>query len=182
MKALLIIFDLTNPESLDNIDNHINLGKNYFEICKKYKGNIEGEVIKQPELFEEIPISIIGNKSDLKDKIKLQKAKIEEVVNKIKIKYNLKYLNYYEISVKENIGLENIFQDVVVHYLKRKFHPIIFKGKASFNRSHENSNKDLPDPNNENNNQKDLVLDIKEEKKEKKKGNLWIKVLLFFNH
>ena len=55
MKALLIIFDLTNPESLDNIDNHINLGKNYFEICKKYKGNIEGEVIKQPELFDEQP-------------------------------------------------------------------------------------------------------------------------------
>ena len=180
MKALLIIFDLTNPESLDNIDNHINLGKNYFEICKKYKGNIEGEVIKQPELFEEIPISIIGNKSDLKDKIKLQKAKIEEVVNKIKTKYNLKYLNYYEISVKENIGLENIFQDVVVHYLKRKFHPIIFKGKASFNRSHENSNKDLPDPNNENNNQKDLVLDIKEEKKEKKKRQSMDKSIIIF--
>ena len=186
MKALFIIFDLTNPESLDNIDNHIKVGKKYFEICKKYKGDLEGQVIKQPELFEEIPISIIGNKSDLKDKKQIQKAKIEEVVNNIKTKYNFKYLNYYEISVKENIGLENIFQDVVVHYLKRKFHPIIFKSKNSLDRSGENSNKELPNPNNENNiindnNEKDLVLDIKEEKKEKKKRPSMDKSIIIFH-
>jgi len=186
MKALFIIFDLTNPESLDNIDNHIKVGKKYFEICKKYKGDLEGQVIKQPELFEEIPISIIGNKSDLKDKKQIQKAKIEEVVNNIKTKYNFKYLNYYEISVKENIGLENIFQDVVVHYLKRKFHPIIFKSKNSLNRSRENSNKELPNPNNENNkindnDEKDLVLDIKEEKKEKKKRPSMDKSIIIFH-
>ena len=173
MKALFILFDLTNPNSFEDIEKNINTAKKFFEICKKNMVDTKEEAIKQPELFKDIPIAIIGNKSDLKDERKLKNEEIEEKVKKIKTENNFTFLNYYEVSVKDNIGIEKIFQDAVFYYMKRNFESIVYKRFYRGSISNESSEKDLIKINKDNSrdddSEKELVLDIKEEKKEKEK-------------
>ena len=180
VKGIFIVFDLTDEASFNNIENLFKIAKTYVEICKKNNFETEDTIIKQPDLFKDIPILIIGNKSDLVQERKVQKEKIDQIVQKIKNDYNITYLEYHEISVKTNIGVEKLFQDMIHFYLKRNFEPIVYKGKAI----EEQSDKDLslsnPNLNNSNNSlgvvnnqsndnsQKDLILDVKEDKEEKK--------------
>ena len=192
VKGIFIVFDLTNEESFNNIENLIKIAKTYVEICKKNNFETEDTIIKQPDLFKDIPILIIGNKCDLVQERKVQKEKIDQIVEKIKNDYNITYLNYHEISVKNNIGVEKLFQDMIYFYLKRNFESIVYKSKVN----EEQSDKDLSlsNFNNSSNNlgvvsnqsnensQKDLFLDIKEdkeEKREKKRSSMDKSIVIF---
>ena len=151
-------------------------------------------MIKPPDSFKDIPILIIGNKCDLVQERKVQKEKIDQLVQKIKNEYNNTYLNYHEISVKNNIGVEKLFQDMIHFYLKRNFESLVYKGKANeeqldkdlslSNSNFNNSSNSLGIGNNQSNDnsQKDLFLDIKEdkeEKKDKKKSSMDKSVVIF---
>ena len=192
VKGIFIVFDLTDEESFNNIENLVKIAKTYVEICKKNNFETEDTIIKQPDLFKDIPILIIGNKCDLVQERKVQKEKIDEIVQKIKNDYNITYLNYHEISVKNNIGVEKLFQDMIYFYLKRNFESLVFKRKSIEENSDKdlslsnfnNSNNSLGQVNNQSNDnsQEDLALDIKvdkEEKKEKKRPSMDKSVVIF---
>ena len=194
VKGIFIVFDLTNEESFNNIENLIKIAKTYIEICKKNNFETEDTIIKHPDLFQDIPILIIGNKCDLVQERKVQKEKIDQIVEKIKNDYNITYLNYHEISVKNNIGVEKLFQDMIHFYLKRNFEPLVYKGKMNeeqsdkdlllSNSNFNNSSNSLGIVNNQSNDniQNDLILDIKEdkeEKKEKKRPSMDKSVVIF---
>ena len=180
VKGIFIVFDLTNEESFNNIENLIKIAKTYVEICKKNNFETEDTIIKQPDLFKDIPILIIGNKCDLVQERKVQKEKIDQLVEKIKNDYNITNLNYHEISVKNNIGVEKLFQDMIYFYLKRNFESIVYKGKMNEEQSDKDlslsnfnsSSNNLGVVNNQSNenSQKDLILDIKEDKEEKREN------------
>ena len=192
VKGIFIVFDLTNEESFNNIENLIRIAKTYVEICKKNNFETEDTIIKQPDLFKDIPILIIGNKCDLVQERKVQKEKIDKLVEKIKNDYNITYLIYHEISVKNNIGVEKLFQDMIHFYFKRNFESIVYKIKANEEQSDKNlslsninnSSNSLGVVNNQSNDsiQKDLILDIKEdkeEKREKKRSSMDKSVVIF---
>ena len=190
-KALFILFDLTNEESFKRINNYINLSLKSFEICKKNKiKNKEKEkdnIIKQPEFFNDIPILVIGNKSDLIEKRKILFVKIKQFIENIKNENNFKNITYHEISVKEDKGIEKIFQETIFYYLKRNFISNKQKNHDEGSLSHKQSQKLLSNIDkidnsnniifNKNNNSSknvidkkiDKILDIKEERKERKK-------------
>ena len=177
-KALFIVFDLSNEESFKGLKNYINVSKTYFGICKKTK-SLKDDIIKQPELFQDVPIVFIGNKSDLVEERKVLKADIDEFIKNIKAEYNFSKISYHEISVKEDVSIEKIFQEIIFHYFQRNFEPIFYKKKqVGGNQSNQNIDKEI---NNELNNshdsgsnknlenmenKSDLILDIKEDKKE----------------
>ena len=180
IKALFIIFDLTDEESFKEVTNYINRSKTFFEICKKNKIESENEVIKQPSSFKDVPIIIIGNKVDLGKERKILTAEIKELIESLKEEHSFTKLTYHEISVKEDIGIEKIFQEAIYYYLKRNFEPIIYKGKNHQGGadSHKESEKDLIKVNNNDNdnikNEKDnsgknLILEVKEEEKKEEK-------------
>ena len=197
LNALIIMFDLTDVKSFQNLQNFINTSKTFIEICKKNKYETQEKMIKQPESFNDIPISIIGNKLDLSNERKVQKQQIDEIISKLKNEGNLTNLNYYEISVKDNINIEKIFQDIIFYYFKRNFEPIAYKVKQANNQSNENSSQDLANLNknntdNSNNNlinienandwsQKDLILENKKIKKDRKKKPSLEKSLVLYH-
>ncbi|MGQ4875618.1 MAG: GTP-binding protein [Promethearchaeia archaeon] len=82
--AVGLVFDLARPDTFDSIDE-------YFQLIRKKAGNI--------------PIILIGNKSDLKETIgeTIERKKIIEKVNK----FNL--LEYIETSALENINVDYLF-------------------------------------------------------------------------
>ena len=203
-KAIFILFDLTDEESFKGVQNYISISKTFYEICKKNKIEHENDQIRQPELFKDLPIFILGNKSDLIEQRKILNAQIEEFIQDLKNTFSFTKLTYHEISVKENKGIEKIFQESIFYYLKRNFEPIIYKKKHhneneedglpsnenSDNELNKNnnlimsnsfdSNKNLNNINNDNN-QNDLFLDIKEEKKNKKKRPSMDKSVVIFH-
>ena len=127
MKALFILFDLTKEESFKRVSNYINLSIKFFEMCKKNKikekekEKERDNLIKQPEFFKYIPILIIGNKSDLTEQRKVKIEKITKFIEDLKKDNNFKDIIYHEISVKGDIGVEEIFQETIFYYLKRNF-------------------------------------------------------------
>jgi hypothetical protein len=185
MNALFILFDLTNPESFKSIENNINITKKFFEICKKNTADTKEEFIKQRDLFKDIPIAIIGNKSDLNEERKIKNEEIEEKIKAIRTQNDFTCFNYYEISVKNNIGIEKIFQDTVFYYFKRNFESIVYKKKNSKGTlSNVSSEKDLINiskDKSDDDSQKELFLDIKEDKKEKRKRQSMDKSFVIFH-
>ena len=121
MKALIIVYDITNYNTFKTISNNIENAKNIFY---KSKNDIisEDKLIKQPDLFNEFPILIVGNKSDLNTEQKIKKSEVDEFIRNLKNENNFSFINYYEISVKENKGIDNIFQDIIFSYFKRKIY------------------------------------------------------------
>lgn len=90
----IVMFDLTSKLSFKSI-------KNYIENIYKFCGNI--------------PIVIVGNKSDIIDRVIITNEVIDDFICKMKIfieqKYNYQNLNinYEQISVKNNDNLEQPF-------------------------------------------------------------------------
>ena len=120
MKALIILFDITNSNSFLKVKEYIETSKNYFSKCKDEIINLEDKLITQPESFNDIPILIIGNKSDLVGQRKVNKEQVEDFILFLNKDENYSFINYYEISVKENSGIDIIFQDIIYNYFKRK--------------------------------------------------------------
>ena len=120
MKALIILFDITNSNSFLKVKEYIETSKNYFSKCKDEIINLEDKLITQPESFNDIPILIIGNKSDLAGQRKVNKEQVEDFILFLNKDENYSFINYYEISVKENSGIDIIFQDIIYNYFKRK--------------------------------------------------------------
>ena len=83
--AVLFVFSLNNQDSFDNIKNWINL----------FNENHNGK--------EGIPMYLIGNKSDQEREV--QKEVIDEFIIENKYKY-------FETSAKENIGIDELFQEL----------------------------------------------------------------------
>lgn len=183
MKALFVLFDLTDQETFNGVSNYINISKKFFEICKKNNLNKLGDLIKQPEEFKDLPILIIGNKLDLEKERKVSNEQIKELMKNLENENSFTKLTYHEISVKENIGVEKIFQEAIFYYLKRNFEPIVYKLKNQGGAlSNESSEKNLIRVNKKDNNdedeEKDLILEIKEEK-EKKRQTMDKSVVIF---
>ncbi len=86
--GILLIFDLTNKDSFNHIKKWL------IEI----NNNTDNHRVKK---------LLIGNKSDIKDKIKVSKNDIDSLINKEK---RLKYL---EISAKENINVGKAFETII---------------------------------------------------------------------
>jgi GTPase SAR1 family protein len=122
MKALIILFDITNSNSFLKVKEYIETSKNYFSKCKDEIINLEDKLITQPESFNDIPILIIGNKSDLVGQRKVNKEQVEDFILFLNKDENYSFINYYEISVKENSGIDIIFQDIIYNYFKRKIY------------------------------------------------------------
>ena len=119
MKALIVLFDITNPNTFKTLRYNIENAKNFFE--KNKNGiNPEDKLIKQPDLFKDIPILIVGNKLDLGGEQKIKKSLSDEFILNFNKENNFSFIKYYEISVKENKGIDNIFQDIIYYYFKRK--------------------------------------------------------------
>ena len=119
MKALIVIFDVTNPNTFKTIRNNIENAKNFFDKSKKGI-NTEDKLIKQPDLFKDIPIMIVGNKLDMGGEQKIKKSQVDEFILNFNKENNFSLIKYYETSVKENTGIDNIFQDIIFYYFKRK--------------------------------------------------------------
>lgn len=152
IKTLFIMFDLSNEESFKHIQNYINLTKKFFEINKKDKKIEENDIIKSPVSFNNIPIIIIGNKLDLAKERKVLKSKIDEYMNNLKSQNDFNQLIYREISIKEDKGVETIFQETIFYYFKRNFKSITFKDNT------------INQPNLDNN----IQIDENKEKKKRK--------------
>ena len=119
MKALLLVFDITNQNSFKSIKKYIEHSKSFFG-----KNNVvvnpEDDIIKQPQLFNEIPIIILGNKSDIGNQRQVHGAEVEDLMRQMKKDINYTLLKYYEISVKNNLGIIEAFQDIIINYFNRK--------------------------------------------------------------
>ena len=89
-EACVLVFDLTVKDSFDNIDN-----------WRKDFLNILGP--KDPENF---PFVLVGNKSDMKEDIKVTNEEIEAYCKE----HN--NIPYFATSAKEDIGLEETFGKV----------------------------------------------------------------------
>ena len=104
----IIMFDLTNLESFHNINKWLN------EL--KYYGK-----------YENLSIIVLGNKSDLKENIKVNLDLILDYCNN-------ENLDYFEISVKDNINIKESFEHLV---------KLISQKENHFELSESNSDKKL---------------------------------------
>ena len=84
--GILIVYDITNKLSFKNVENWIKTAKE--EINKK-----------------NIPIYLIGNKSDLEDEREITTKHGENLAERYKIKF-------YETSCKTGKNIEKCFQDI----------------------------------------------------------------------
>jgi small GTP-binding protein len=88
--AILIMFDVSNPTSLNPIDN-------WMQVIKK---------------SEKCPIFLLGNKADLKQHIKSAKIRANSLVKKYQ------FMAYYEISALKSWNIESIFDDLTNYFLR----------------------------------------------------------------
>ena len=124
MKALIIVFDLTNENSFKNITSNIEKSKNIFEENKINNFSQEDNTIKHPNLFNEIPIIIEGNKSDIENERKIKSEEIKQFKQDINQKEKFICLKYHEISVKDNKGIDAVFEEIFKYYFNRKIDSI----------------------------------------------------------
>ena len=89
-EACILVFDLTDKESFECID----------VWRKEFLDNLGPE---EPESF---PFVLVGNKSDMKDDIKVTNEEIEAYCKEHK------NIPYFATSAKEDIGLEETFGKV----------------------------------------------------------------------
>lgn len=152
IKALVILYDITNPNSYNNIKNKIEIFKQYFNKLKDEPINSEENIIKQSDSFNAIPILIVGNKSDNTEERKVEKATIDELITDINKDNNFSFINNYEISIKEKLGINDIFQDIIFNYFKRKIDiNSLEKGKNEKNILESNDKEDKKEEKEKNN-------------------------------
>ena len=84
-QGCLIVYDITNEESFNNLDKWL---------------------AKAKESCPDIPIILIGNKSDLKEERKVDKQNGEDYAKK-------NNLAFFETSAKENINIKEAFKRLV---------------------------------------------------------------------
>ena len=109
--GIIFMYDVTNQESFENI-------KNWFDDVVQFNKN------KNCCYF------IIGNKIDLKDKIIVKKEDVLKLIDEYKNQYKIDNLIFNEISCKENIDVEEIFQTLC---------KLIYKNKKQINNNDENN-------------------------------------------
>ena len=59
---------------------------------------------------------VIGNKIDLSSERKLKNTDLLNYVNTLQKDKNLVYLNYHQVSVKDNKGIEALYQEILFFY------------------------------------------------------------------
>ena len=91
-EALFIVFDLTNKKTFDNV-------KNWISEAKEHN--------------QDIKMIIIGNKSDLKEKIVIKKETAQKLANENKIKY-------FETSAKDGTNIKESFTALIDSLLDGK--------------------------------------------------------------
>lgn len=97
--GILLVFDLTNKNSFNHLEDIINI------------------IIKNIEDLK-FPIVLIGNKSDLVN----QREVCKEDIEKFSVKYNL---HYFEISIENKENLDNS----IIYIATEAYHHIINKKK-----------------------------------------------------
>ena len=180
MKALIILFDLTNTKSFKNLKNTMSNCKNNYTKCRKLSLDYEDTIINQKENYKEIPIFIVGNKSDLSSERTVQKHQIDEFMTKKNKDHSYSFLKYYEISAKNNSGIEAIFQDIIFYYFKRKIDNDAIN-KKNISENNQNKIKENIEEKIEEIKKEDKKEDKKEEKKEEtiKKPSLDKNMLIY---
>ena len=148
MNALIILFDITNENSFKNITNFIEKAKNIYEEIKAKNFSLNGDNIKQPDSFNEIPIIIIGNKSDMENERKIKKEEIEQYNKDIILKEKFTCLKYHEISVKDNKGIDGVFEDIFKYYFNRKIDSICQVKKDEYKNNNNINDLSLNEDNN----------------------------------
>ena len=88
-QAAIIVFDITNPQSFQNI--------------KKWKEDLFKET-------KEVPFLILANKTDLKDNAKVSKEMIDSLSNEYQVKV-------FETSAKTGNNIENVFREIAKNCL-----------------------------------------------------------------
>ena len=63
---------------------------------------------------------VIGNKIDLSSERKLKNTDLLNYVNTLQKDKNLVYLNYHQVSVKDNKGIEALYQEILFFYYQQK--------------------------------------------------------------
>ena len=63
---------------------------------------------------------IIGNKIDLISERKLKNSEIQNYVNNLQKEKNLIYINYNQVSVKDNKNIESLYQEILFFYYQQR--------------------------------------------------------------
>ena len=93
-KGILLVYDITDKKSFDNLENWMN-------------------DIQEEEVAEKIPIILIGNKCDLEEERVISKKEGENLAKQ----YNMKF---YETSCKNGDNVENCFLDLAKQIIGKK--------------------------------------------------------------
>ena len=97
----LILYDMTNKKSFDNLENWIK-----ELIANNGKGN-------------QIPVMIIGNKSDLKDQIETIDSNLgQKRTQELKEQFKLIFTSFIETSAKNGENVENAFEEITKSFLE----------------------------------------------------------------
>ena len=97
---MVICFDLTLQSSFTSV-------KRWSEACKD---NCEAN----------IPILLVGNKSDMEDERKISREAAEELAASMGVSYT-------EVSAKENRNVNEVFEEIIDLVYKHKFAPSVEK-------------------------------------------------------
>jgi small GTP-binding protein len=98
-QAAFIVFDLTKRQSFDNI-------KEWYAELEEFIGG------------REIPIIIIGNKTDLKDQRAVEYQDGQKLVSELSQKPNIK-ISYIETSALSGENVEDAFTLIAFHYISK---------------------------------------------------------------
>jgi len=93
-QCVIIVFDLTKPESFENI-------KNWYSDVKSNFSN-----------FNELEIVMCGNKCDLEEEIQKKKKKALDLANELNI-------GYLETSARVGKNIDKIFDDMINNMIKK---------------------------------------------------------------
>ena len=102
---------------------------------------------------------IIGNKIDLISERKLKNSEIQNYVNNLQKEKNLVYINYNQVSVKDNKNIESLYQEILFFYYQQRINTKI--------------------ANNPKEEEKTSTLTKSQEKKDTKKPNLNKNMVIF---
>lgn len=123
-EGVLLVFDVTNTDSFNNLKEWIN----------SIKQNMEGK-----NIF--IPIIIIGNKLDMEDQREISKEQAEKFVSENNYKY-------FETSAKTGEGVDKSIRELATQILKQEGQ--IDDQKAARATSRQIKKEDITDNNNDN--------------------------------